>query len=78
MNITQFLKRNVKILGRKLHSPSLKDVACLEDVQLSFLMFRTFVCKLGKIDKRLDAVRGKNVQTNTEIKKKKIAERLVA
>ena len=58
------MKRNVKILGRRSHSASLKDIACLEDVQLIFLIFHTFVCKSGMVDKLLHAVRGKNVQTN--------------
>ena len=35
------------------------DVAWLEDFQLSFLIFHTFVCKFGRLDKRLDAIRGK-------------------
>ena len=56
---TQFLNRNVKILGRRLHSPSLKDVAWLEDVRLIFLIFHTFVCKLDRADKRLDTVHRK-------------------
>ena len=59
LNFTQFLNRNVKILGRRLHSPSLKDVAWLEDVRLIFLILHTFVCKFVWVDKRLDAVRGK-------------------
>ena len=62
---SQFLNRNVKILGRRLHSPSLKDVAWLEDVQLIFLIFHTFVCNFGLVNKRLDAIRGKKkLQTN--------------
>ena len=40
-DFTQFLSRNVKILGRRLYSLSLKDVARLEDVQLIFLIFHT-------------------------------------
>ena len=65
------MNRNVKILGRRFYSPSLKDVAWLEDAQLIFLIFNTFVCKFGWVDKRLDAVRGKkNLQTNVwKIKK---------
>ena len=43
MNFTQFLNRNAKILGRRLHSPSLKDVAWLEDAQLFFLIFHTWL-----------------------------------
>ena len=71
MNFTQFLNRNVKIPGRRFYPPSLKDVACLEDAQLIFLIFHTFVCKFGWVDKRLDAIRGKkNLQTNVwKIKK---------
>ena len=70
MNFTQFVKRNVKIQGRRLYSPSLKDVALLEVAQLIFLIFHTFVCKFGWVDKRLDAVRGKKLQTNVwKIKK---------
>ena len=63
--------RNVKILARRFYSPSLKGVAWPEDAQLIFLIFHTFVCKFGYVDKRLDAVRWKkNVQTNVwKIKK---------
>ena len=61
LKFPQFLNRNVKILGRRLYSPSLKDVAWLEDAQLFFLIFHTFVCKFGWVDKRLDAVRGKKI-----------------
>ena len=39
---------NDKILGRV----SLKDVAWLEDAQLIFLVFHTFVCKFGWLDVR--------------------------
>ena len=42
LNFTQFLNRNVKILVRRLYSPSLKYVAWLEDAQLIFLIFHTF------------------------------------
>ena len=38
------MNRNVKILGRRLYSPSLKDVAWREDAQL---IFHVFVCKIG-------------------------------
>ena len=59
------MDRKVKILDRRLLSPSLKDVAWLEDVLLIFLIFHTFVGKFGRVDKRLDPVRGKKiVQTN--------------
>ena len=56
-NSTQFVNRNVKKLGRRLYSPSLKDVAGLEDAQLIFLIFHSFVCKFD----RVDAVRGKKI-----------------
>ena len=36
LKFPQFLNRNFKILGRRLYSPSLKDVAWLEDAQLFF------------------------------------------
>ena len=39
----QLVNRNVKILGKKLYSPSLKEVAWLEDAQLIFLIFHIFV-----------------------------------
>jgi len=52
-----FLNRNVKILYRRLYSPRLKDAAWLEDAQLIFLIFHTFVCKFGWVD----TVRGKKV-----------------
>ena len=61
MNFTQLKKRNVKILGRRLYSPSLKDVAWLEVAQLIFLIFHKFVCKLGWVDKRLDAAHRKKI-----------------
>ena len=44
------MNRNVKILGKRLYSQSLKDVAWLEDAQLIFLIFHTFVCKFGWVD----------------------------
>ena len=40
-NFAQFVSRNVKIVGRRLYSPSLEDVAQLEDVRLIFLIFQT-------------------------------------
>ena len=36
VDLTQFVNRDVAILGRRLSSPSLKDVAWLEDPQLNF------------------------------------------
>ena len=45
-NFTQFVNQDIKISGRRLYSPSLKDVTWLEDDQLFFLIFHTFVCNL--------------------------------
>ena len=42
LNFTQFENQNVKILGRRLYSPNLKDVAVLEGAELIFLIFHTF------------------------------------
>ena len=56
-------------------SPNLKDVTWLEDVQLIFVIFHTFVCKfwLGT-DKRLDrVVRGKKIYRQMYGKLKKIS-----
>ena len=77
MNFTQFLNRNVKILARIFYLPSLKDVAWLEDAQLIFLIFHTFVCKFGWVEKRLDAVRGKKVYRRMYGKLKKLVQRLI-
>ena len=76
LNFTQFLNRNVKILSRRLYSPSLKDVAWLEDVQLIFLIFHTLVCKFGCVDKRPDAVGGKKITDKCMENKKKLVQRL--
>ena len=73
----EFMNCNVKILGRRLHSPSLKDVACLEDVQLISLIFHTFVCKFGWIDKRLDTVGGKKFTDKCLENQKKLVQRLI-
>ena len=45
LNFTQFENRNVNILSRRLYSPSLKEVAWPEDLDLTFLVLHTFVCK---------------------------------
>ena len=59
LNFTQFLNRNVKILARRFYSPSLKDVAWLEDAQLIFLIFHTW------LDRQTGCrSREKNLQTN--------------
>ena len=36
LNAGQFMNRKVNILGKRFYSPSLKDVAGLESVQLRF------------------------------------------
>ena len=41
------MNRNVKILSRKLYSPSLKNVGWIEDAQLIFLIVHTFVCNFS-------------------------------
>ena len=38
------MNRNVKLLSRRLYSPSLKHVGWIEDAQLFLLIFHTFVC----------------------------------
>ena len=56
LNFAEFVNRKVKVQVRSLCSPSLRDVAWLEDTQLTFLIkFHSFVCKYGWVD----AVRGK-------------------
>ena len=44
LNFSQFVSQNVKILGRRLYSPSLKDVAMLQVAQLFFFLISVFVC----------------------------------
>ena len=53
---------------------SLKDVAWLERAQLIFLIFHTFVCKFGRVE-RGDA--GKNTDKCMK-NKKKLTNRLVS
>ena len=49
IDFAQFMNRNVKILSRRLYSPSLKDVAWLERAraQVIVLTFHTFICKFS-------------------------------
>ena len=61
----------------RLYSPSLKDVAWLEDTQFFFLIFHTFVCKFGWVGGRLDAVRGKNSYRQMCGKFKKLVQQLI-
>ena len=60
LNFTLFVNGDVKILGRRFYSPSLKVVTWLKDALLIFLMFHTSAWKFGWLDERLDAVQGKN------------------
>ena len=39
LNFSQFVNQNVKILGRRLYSPSLKDVAVLKVAEPVFFKF---------------------------------------
>ena len=50
LHFSQFVNCKVKLLGRRLYSPSLKDVAWLEDARLNFLFSNTFVWKYGWVD----------------------------
>ena len=38
------MNRNFKILSRGYYSPSLKNLGWIEEAQLIFLIFHTFVC----------------------------------
>ena len=61
------MNQNVKMLRRRLYSPSEKHVAWLEDAQESFLTFLTFFCKiwLGRWTSSRRGSREKNIlQTN--------------
>ena len=60
-----------------MYSPSLKDVAWLEDAQLVFLISYTFVCKFGWVDKRLDAIREKKIYRQMYGKLEKLVQRLI-
>ena len=68
------MNHRVKILSRRLYSPSLKDVAWLERAQLIFLIFHTFVCKFGRVE---GAAREKNYRQMYE-KLEKLTERLLS
>ena len=43
LNFMQFLNHNVQILGRRLYSPSFKDLAWLEGNKLIFYYF-PYIC----------------------------------
>ena len=42
------MNRNVKILSRRLYSPNLKNVGWIEDAQLIFIIFHTFVSNFSR------------------------------
>ena len=44
IELNTICNQNFKILGRRLYSPSLKDVAWFEDTQLTLVIFHKFVC----------------------------------
>ena len=50
LNFTQFMNRNVKILGRRLYSPI---GCCLARRRSFFLIFHTFVCNFFSREPRL-------------------------
>ena len=54
LNFSQFVNQKDKILGRRLYSPSFKDVAELEFAELTFLIFHTFVCTFFSCELHLD------------------------
>ena len=68
------MNRNVKILSRRLYSPSLKDVAWLKRTQLIFLIYHTFVCKFG----RVEAAKREKKHRQVYEKLEKITERLLS
>ena len=49
LNVTQFVKRNIETLGKKMYPPSLTEALLegLEGTQLIFQIFYTFVCIFG-------------------------------
>ena len=55
VNFTQFVNRNVKILDKRLYSPSLKDVAWPEESQprIRSQIYRQMYGKLDKLAERL-------------------------
>ena len=72
MNFSQCVNQNVKILGRRLHSPSLKNVAFLYVIEQFFLICHTFVCRFFSREPRLARLLSTqpNLQTNVwKIKK---------
>ena len=50
IKFAKVVNRYVKILGGRFYSASLKDITWLERAQLIFLIFHTFVCKLGRVE----------------------------
>ena len=50
LNFAQVANHNFEILSRRMYSPSLKEIVWLEDAQLTFLIFRSFVCRFCWVD----------------------------
>ena len=68
------MNRNVKMLSRRLFSPSLKDEDWLERAQLIFLILHIFVCKFDRVE---GAAREKNYRQMYE-KLENLTERLLS
>ena len=59
MNSEQYMNSKIKLLGKRVYSPNLKDVAVLESLQSCFLPFHTFACKL--VRKNYRQIYGKKI-----------------
>ena len=77
-NFSQFVNQNVKILGRRLYSPSFKDVAVLEVDELTFLICHAFVCKFFSREPRLGVCLPSQIYRQMYGKFEKLTERLPA
>ena len=47
MNSEQYMDSKVRIIGKRLYSPNLRDVAVLKKRSVVFLTFHIFACKLA-------------------------------
>ena len=64
LQFTQFMNQNVRILGKRLYSPSLKNVAWQKDAQLICLIIYFSInlpVKFDWVDGRIHAVRGEQI-----------------
>ena len=71
------MNQNVKILGRRLYLPILKDVAFLEVAELIFFIFHTFANFFSR-EPRLDVCLPGQIYRQMCGKFKKLTERLLA